>query len=67
MKKTGEFLILIQATSQVNLGLQVNSLLQGLKYMIITLDKKIIIIKQEMLEPFQITQSELMGKYFGIH
>ena len=35
--------------------------------MIITLDKKIIIIKQEMLEPFQITQSELMGKYFGIH
>ena len=29
--------------------------------------KKIIIIKQEMLEPFQITQSELMGQYFGIH
>ena len=43
------------------------SLLQGLKYMIITLDIKIIIIKQEMLEHFQITQSELMGQYFGIH
>ena len=43
------------------------SLLQGLKYMIITLDIKIIIIKQEILEPFQITQSELMGQYFGIH
>ena len=43
------------------------SLLQGLKYMIITLDIKIIIIKQEMLEPFQITQSELMVQYFGIH
>ena len=33
----------------------------------ITLDIKIIFIKQEMLEPFQITQSELMGQYFGIH
>ena len=43
------------------------SLLQGLKYMIITLDIKIIIIKQEMLEPFQITQSELIGQFFGIH
>ena len=43
------------------------SLLQGLKYMIITLDIKIIIIKQEMLEPFQITQSELMGQYIVIH
>ena len=42
------------------------SLLPGLKYMIIT-DTKIIIITQEMLEPFQITQSELMGQYFGIH
>ena len=42
------------------------SLLQGLKYMI-TLDIKIIIIKQEMLEPFQITQSELMGQYVGVH
>ena len=39
------------------------SLLQGLKYMIITLDIKIIIIKQEILEPFQIIQSELMGQY----
>ena len=29
--------------------------MEGLKYMIITLDIKIIIIKQEMLEPFQIT------------
>ena len=28
---------------------------------------QLIIIKQEMLEPFQITQSELMGQYFGIH
>ena len=35
------------------------SVVQGLKYMIITLDIKIIIIIQEMLEPFQITQSEL--------
>ena len=35
--------------------------------MIITLDIKIIIIIQEMLEPFQITQSELMDQYFGIH
>ena len=43
------------------------SLLQGLKYMIITLDIKIIIIKQEMLEPFKITQSELTGQFFGIH
>ena len=43
------------------------SLLQGLKYMIITLDIKIIIIIQETLEPFQITQSELMGQYFEIH
>ena len=43
------------------------SLLQGLKYMIITLDIKIIIIKQEKLEPFQITQSELMGQYVVIH
>ena len=43
------------------------SLLQGLKYMIITLDIMIIIIKQEMLEPFQITQSELMGQHFGTH
>ena len=34
---------------------------------IITLDIKIIIIKQEMLEPFQITQSELMGQYFQVH
>ena len=43
------------------------SLLPGLKYMIITLDTKIIIITQEMLEHFHITQSELMGQYFGIH
>ena len=43
------------------------SLLQGLKYMIITLDIKIIIIKQEVLEPFKITQSELVGQYFRIH
>ena len=35
--------------------------------MIITLDINIIIIKLEMLEPFQITQSELMDQYFGIH
>ena len=42
-------------------------LLQGMKYMIITLDIKIIIIKLEMLQPFQITQSELMDQYFGIH
>ena len=40
---------------------------EGLKYMIIKLDIKIIIIKQKMLEPFQITQSKLMGQYFGIH
>ena len=43
------------------------SLLQGHKYMIVTLDIKIIIIKLEILEPFQITQSELMDQYFGIH
>ena len=43
------------------------SLLQGLKYMIITPDIKIIIIKQEMLEPFQIIQSDRMGQYCGIH
>ena len=43
-----------------------SSLLQGQKYMIITLDRKIITIKQERLEPFQITQSELMGQNFGI-
>ena len=39
------------------------SLLQGLKYMIITLDIKIIIIKLEILEPFRITQSKLMDQY----
>ena len=39
----------------------------GLKYMIITLDIKIIIVKPEMLESFQITQSEVMDQYFGIH
>ena len=43
------------------------SLLQGMKYMIITLDIKTIIIELEMLELFQITQSELMDQYFGIH
>ena len=42
-------------------------LLQGLIYMITTPGIKIIIIKPEMLELFQITQSELMDQYFGIH
>ena len=42
-------------------------LLQGLKYMIITLGIKIIIIKLETLELFQITQLELTVQYFGIH
>ena len=39
----------------------------GLKYMIITPDIKIIIIKPKMLKSFQITQSEPMDQYFGIH
>ena len=43
------------------------SLLQSLKYMINTLDIKIIIVKLEMQEPFQITQSEPMDQYFGFH
>ena len=41
--------------------------LQGLKNMIITLGIKIIIIKPEMFELFQITQLELMDQYFRIH
>ena len=41
-----------------------NFLLQGLKYMIIPLGMKIIIIKLETLELVQITQLELMVQYF---